>query len=291
MFRLGYNTNGLSSHRLGDALDLLAELGYEGVAITPDVGSLDPLRLSEAEVEETRMRLEDLGLAVSLETGARFVLDPRRKHRPTLLEDSAADRARRVDFYYACIDLAVRLGADVVSLWAGAVPEGMHGGSTSTLEASPDHPLLDRLAAGLELVLGRARLAGVRVAFEPEPGMFVERPAGFQTLVDHMGASGEELGLTLDVGHCVVTGDEPVSQVIRELAPRLIHVHLDDCPRGVHRHVPFGEGDLDLADALGGLIGIEYAGMAAVELSRDGHRGVSAAEEAMAALRATLTTI
>lgn len=291
MFRLGYNTNGLPFHRLGDALDLLAELGYEGVAITPDVGALDPLRLSEAEVEETRVRLEDLGLAVSVETGARFVLDPRRKHRPTLLEDSAADRARRVDFYYACIDLAVRLGADVVSLWAGAVPEGAQEGSPDTLEASPDHPLLDRLAAGLELVLGRARLAGVRVAFEPEPGMFIERPAGFQRLVDHMGASGTDLGLTLDVGHCVVTGDEPVSQVIRALAPRLIHVHLDDCPRGVHHHVPFGEGDLDLADALGGLMAMEYDGMAAVELSRDGHRGASAAEEALAVLRATLTTI
>ncbi len=287
MFRLGYNTNGLPFHRLGDALDLLDDLGYEGVAITPDVGALDPLRLSQAEVTEARLRLDDLGLAVAIETGARFVLDPRRKHRPTLMEESAADRSRRVDFYFTCIDLAASLGADVVSLWAGAVPDGVAG----SLDADPSHPLLDRLAAGLVPVLERAREAGVRVGFEPEPGMFIERPAGFRTLVQHMGASGADLGMTLDVGHCVVTGDEPVSDVISEFAARLVHVHLDDCPRGVHSHIPFGQGDLDLSDVLRGLVAVEYDGMAAVELSRDGHRGVMAAQEAVAALREALTGI
>ncbi len=287
MFRLGYNTNGLPFHRLGDGLELLADLGYEGVAITPDVGALDPLHLTEAEVTEARLRLEDLGLSVAIETGARFVLDPRRKHRPTLLEESAADRSRRVDFYFRSIDLAVKLDADVVSLWAGAAPEGVAG----TLDVDPAHPLLDRLATGLAEVLERARVAGVRVAFEPEPGMFVERPSGFRTLLEHMGASGADLGMTLDVGHCVVTGDEPVSEVMAEFADRLIHVHLDDCPRGVHSHIPFGQGDLDLADVLRGLVGLNFDGMAAVELSRDGHRGAVAAEEALASLRAALTDI
>ena len=57
MFRFGYNTNGLPFHRLGDALQLLGDLGYEGVAITPDVGALDPLRLNRAAVEETTLYL------------------------------------------------------------------------------------------------------------------------------------------------------------------------------------------------------------------------------------------
>ncbi len=118
--------------------------------------------------------------------------------------------------------------------------------------------------------------------------MFIERPSGFQTLLEHMGAAGDELGLTLDVGHCVVTGDEPVSAVVHEFAQRLIHVHLDDCPKGVHSHVPFGEGDLDLRDTLQGLLTSGFGGMAAVELSRDGHRGVDAAREALVTLRAAL---
>ena len=50
MFRLGYNTNGLAHHRVLDALELVSELGYEALSITPDVGQLDPYRLDRAEV-------------------------------------------------------------------------------------------------------------------------------------------------------------------------------------------------------------------------------------------------
>ncbi len=284
MFRIGYNTNGLGSHRLPEALDLIGDLGYEAVAITPDVGGLDPFHLRQGEVAGIHARLQDLGLAVAIETGARFLLDPRRKHRPSLLEADALGRSRRIDFYRRCVDLATDLGADVVSLWAGSAPEGEHG----TLDGEPDHGLGDRLVEGLAQVLEHAHGAAVRVAFEPEPGMFVERPAGFAALLERGGSALDGLGLTLDVGHCVVTGDEPVSGVIERWAPRLAHVHLADCPRGLHQHVAFGQGDLDLEDALGGLVSSGFSGVAAVELSRDGHRGPDAAREAMTSIRRAL---
>ena len=284
MFRLGYNTNGLSFHRIGDAIDLLADLGYEGIAITPDVGPLDPFELDRRTVADVRQRLDDAGLEVAIETGARYVLDPRRKHRPTLLESASHERDRRVDFLRRSIDLAVDLDARVVSLWSGAVPEGESG----TLDDAADHPLAERLAEGLTRVLEHARGANVRVGFEPEPGMFVERPRGFRALLERMGSDGRDLGLTLDVGHCVVTGDEPVSAVVEGFAERLVHVHLDDCPRGRHVHLPFGEGDLDLRDALHGLITCGFDGMAAVELSRDGHRAPEAARDALETLRGAL---
>ena len=34
--RFGYGTNGFANHRLGDALAVLADLGYQGVALTLD---------------------------------------------------------------------------------------------------------------------------------------------------------------------------------------------------------------------------------------------------------------
>lgn len=276
MFALGYNTNGLAHHRLDEALVGLAELGYRGVAITPDVGGLDPYRPRPGEVRELAGRARELGLALAVETGARFLLDPRRKHRPSLLEASAAERERRVDFLRRSVDLAAELGAGVVSIWSGSAP----GGERADSGAAAPEELWDRLCRGIEAALGHARSRNVRLAFEPEPGMFVERPAGYLELRRRLGAAGEALGLTLDVGHLLVTGDLPVGREIRALAPHLAHVHLDDIRRGVHEHLMFGRGDLDLGETLKALVETGYSGMAAVELSRDSHRGLEAAREA-----------
>jgi len=114
--------------------------------------------------------------------------------------------------------------------------------------------------------------------------MFLERPAGYLELRRRLGARGAELGLTLDVGHLLVTGDLPVGEQIRSLAGCLRHVHLDDIRAGVHEHRMFGTGDLDLGETLKALLDAGYAGMAAVELSRDSHRGMDAAREALGLL-------
>lgn len=279
-FRLGYNTNGLAHHRLVDALEILAEIGYRGVAITPDVGPLDPLQPDAAVVDQLARRARDLDLALVVETGARFVLDPRRKHRPSLLDDSAGDRERRVDFYRASIELAHALGAPIVSIWSGSAPTPVAGDARDARREVVE-PLWERLVHSLSPVLDHARAANVRLAFEPEPGMFVERPSGYLELVRRLGSRGAELALTLDVGHLLVTNDVPVGDQIRALAPHLVHVHLDDIRGRIHEHRMFGEGDLDLADTIASLRAVDFRGMAAVELSRDSHRGADAAAEAM----------
>ncbi len=292
MFRIGYNTNGLAHHRPLDALRLLAGLGYEGVALTPDVGPLDPLAPDPSLLADLRHWADELGLDLAVETGARFVLDAERKHWPTLLEDDANQRARRVRFLKQSVDLAAAVGAGVVSLWSGrAVDEAVgdaRAGSAAAAVGQPERSW-ERLCAGVREVLHHGREQGVQIAFEPEPGMFLERPAGYLELLERLGSDGDELGLCLDVGHLLCTGDLPVDEVVRELAPRLVMVQLDDVRDGVHEHRMFGEGDLDLAATLRALIDVGYDGMAAVELSRDSHRGPAAAREAFAHVMAAFT--
>ncbi|MBM3976140.1 MAG: sugar phosphate isomerase/epimerase [Planctomycetes bacterium] len=290
MFRLAYNTNGLAHHRVVDALRLVAGLGYEGLSITPDVGQLDPYQLRGEDVRQTRRVASELGLELSIETGARYVLDPARKHWPNLLSPNAAERERRLDFLRRCIDLAAALDARVVALWAGTA-EGGACGDAKRDDAAGDRGCMaewDRLCAGVETLLDHARGSGIRLAFEPEPGMFIERPAGYAELKRRLGGRGAGLGLCLDVGHCLCTGDLPVSRVIAAHAGELLHVHLDDIRSGRHEHLMFGEGELDLADALDALLQTNYTGLAAVELSRDSHRGAEAARIAIERLRAAL---
>jgi sugar phosphate isomerase/epimerase len=286
MFRLGYNTNGLAHHRVLDALELVAELGYEALSITPDVGQLDPFRLDREEVARVRARAEQLGLELTLESGARFLLDPFAKHHPSLLDDDPSARARRVGLLLRHVDLAADLGASVLSLWAGAARDGSVGDRRDGERAREE--LWRRLCDGLAPVLARGRMQGVQIAFEPEPGMFVERPSGYEELVRRLGSDGDELGLCLDLGHCHATRDLPVADVIRRYAPRLVLVQLDDCKDGEHVHRMFGEGDLDLPAALDALLEVGFDGVAAVELSRDSHRGPEAAREALEHVRGAL---
>ncbi len=95
---LGYNTNGLAHHRLTDAIELLADEGYQSVAITLDAGALDPYDDPEhlaRQLRAVREALDRRGLNRVVETGARFLLNPRRKHDPTLLDPDPGRRSRR----------------------------------------------------------------------------------------------------------------------------------------------------------------------------------------------------
>jgi L-ribulose-5-phosphate 3-epimerase len=269
--RYGYVSNGLAGHRLDDALELLAEYGYKGIALTLDHVHLDPFAPElDVRAAELRGRLGDLGLDCVVETGGRFVLDRRRKHFPSLVSEG---RERRVDLVRRAIDIAAELGAPVVSLWSGAVPEGTDRSTA-----------WDRLRAGCDELLRHAATQGVTLGFEPEPGMLVERIDDFEVLRQELG-NPRRLGLTLDLGHCVCLETEPVAWCVRRAAPWLVHVHADDMHRGVHEHLMFGEGDLDLEAAVRALGEIRFEGMVAVELSRHSHRAHETVPRSIAILR------
>lgn len=271
--RLGYGTNGLADHRLDDALSLLADLGYDGVALTLDVHHLDPFARDLAQrVGRLRSRLRALGLAVVVETGARFLLDPRRKHRPTLLSERG--RERRLDLLRRAIEIGADLEAEAVSFWSGTPDPG-----------TPDPVAWARLTEGCAALLDHAERAGVRLGLEPEPGMLVDRLDVFERLAGALDGDAR-LGLTLDIGHCRVLEDAPVPDCVRRAAPRLVNVQIEDMRRGVHEHLPFGEGEIDFPPVLAALRDSGYRGLVSVELPRHSHAGPELAERSIAFLRA-----
>ena len=270
--RYGYVTNGLGDHRLPEALHLLADAGYEGVALTLDHVHLDPDAPDlDAAIAGLRDLLATLDLDLVIETGGRFVLDPRRKHHPSLL---SSGRERRIDFLVRAIDIAADAGAPVVSMWSGTLPDDVDRETA-----------WQRLLAGCDLVLAHAADRGVTIGFEPEPGMLVETLDDYEALGRALGRPAG-LGLTLDLGHCVCVEEAPVDECVRRFSRRLVHVHADDMRRGVHEHLMFGDGELDTGAALGALREIGYAGLVAVELSRHSHAAHEVVPAAIAVLRA-----
>ncbi len=270
---LAYNTNGFAHHRLDDILGILADLGYAGVALTPDVHHLDPFTSTPADVERVRRRLESLRLSIVIESGARFVLDPRRKHFPSLLTSDGFPR--RQDFYRRLVDLAATLGATVVSIWSGRAEDDTPAGDAA----------LATLAERLKPVLDHARARGITIALEPEPGMRVETLAEFTKLRTLVARDGRSLQLTLDVGHLAATETAPFERHVAAHADALANVQLDDSPVGVHEHRFFGDGAIDFPAIAAELNRIAWRGPLGVELSRHSHDAVATARRAVQVLR------
>ncbi len=270
--RLYYNSNGFAFHRIDDAARILADLGYDGLALTPDVHHLDPFHATAREVEAFRGLCEQLGLGLVLETGARFVLDAHRKHRPTLL-DEPDGAAVRLDFLQRCVDQAQALGAPVVTIWSGNGPEGLD-------DATRDARLVD----GVRRLCEHAATRGVRIGFEPEPGMWIETVAQYERIraaVDH-----EALGLTLDVGHCLANREGSPEDAIRAHGDDLLVLQLDDHVAGVHDHLMFGEGAVDFAAVAAAVAAVGFVGPLEVELSRHSATAPATAAASHAFLRA-----
>ncbi len=268
--RFAYNTNGAANHRLDDALALIADAGYDGVALTLDIHHLDPFADDFAnERRRVASRLRQLGLGCVIETGARFLLDPRAKHEPTLLTADPAGRARRVEFLSRALEAAAETGADAMSFWAGVPKPGI-----STIDARA------WLREGAEQVARRAEALGATAALEPEPGMLVE------TVDDWAALAIPGLKLALDTGHCIVTGERDPVAAVAEFAPHLGTVTVEDMKRGVHVHLPFGEGDMDVPSVLRALQAVGFDKLVCVEMSRESHRADTMIPASLAYLKA-----
>jgi inosose dehydratase len=122
----------------------------------------------------------------------------------------------------------------------------------------------------------------LRFAYHHHLGTIVERPADLESFI---GATGENVGLTLDTGHAALGGIDAL-EVIERHPSRIAHVHCKDVRGRVHETaraqgksflngvlagmftVP-GDGDLDFGAVMKGLKAIGYEGWIVVEAEQD----------------------
>ena len=257
--KLGYNTNGLMCHRIEDAFELLHRHGFQSIAITRDHFLFDPQSKQLAgEVEKICGLLDQYQFSCVIETGARFLLDPFRKHEPTLMSSLAEERTIRVNFLSECLELAALLNADAVSFWSGILLEDLDSNSA-----------FDRLYDGCARVVELAESLNVKLAFEPEPGMFIEKMDEYRILADRLGS--DLFGLTIDIGHLQCVEDPPIEQYLEHFSQKIWNIHIEDMCRGKHEHLRFGEGEIDFPSVLSKLVEIDYKYGVHVELSRHSH--------------------
>lgn len=270
---LGYNTNGFAHHRLEDTIEILADLGYQGIGLTLDWNTI---HFSEGNWYDRAAKIQEWlnqhHMKVVIETGARFLLDMRRKHQPTLLTSSVEERLQRFDFLDTCSRLGRILRAEAISFWSG-----------TALDETSHSELCQRLATSCRTLCDAPKGFESRWAFEPEPGMFIDTMDKFAEL--HKSVDRRNFGLTLDLGHLHCQGEFPIREHLLRWKNQLWNIHIEDMKQGVHDHLMFGEGEINFAEIFETLHEIDYQGGIFVELSRHSHNAVEVARKAMAFLK------
>ena len=275
--RFGYGTNGFVSHRLDDALGVIADLGYDGVALTLDQPHLDPFA-------DDLPRGPPRSAVASTRSGSRSSSRP----APATCSTRGASTSRR-----SCPsdgrDAPGRLPA------ARGPRRGRprcRGGVVLVGHAARRHAGRRRLgAAGLPASRRCSRRpSGARVAcaFEPEPGMFVDRLDGVLELRRRLG-DPPTWPVTLDVGHCVCNEDRAGRRVHPPAGDLIANVQIDDMRRDVHEHLEFGDGEVDFPPRHGGAArrGLPRAGGGGAAAARRTRRR-SVAERSLASCRQAL---
>jgi sugar phosphate isomerase/epimerase len=230
------------------ALDEAARMGAAGVQMDA-VGDLAPRQLSESGRRELRTLLRSRGLELAA------IGCPLRRGL-----DEAEGLQPRIEYLRESMTLAYELGARLILVSAGKVPE--EAGS----------PEATRLREALLDLQRHGSRCGTRVALDlgPDSG---ERMASYLN-----GFEGEVLGVHLAPAALLLHGIPPAA-AIRHLAGRLLYVTARDVRKGVGGGLPreaaLGAGDIDWLSVVEALEEQEYRGWACVV--RD--EGTSRAED------------
>jgi sugar phosphate isomerase/epimerase len=176
-----------------------------------------------------------------------------------------------------------RVALDVVR---AQVSDAARLGATAGYLVSPvEAERLVLFAEACALLADEAARRMVRLCVEHAPGRALATAAA--TLA-WLTATYPGLGLLLDVGHCLISGED-VAAVVRSAGGRLGHVHLDDNDGVGDLHWPLLTGRLtagDLAALAAALDEAGYRGGVALELSPHNAGPVEALAEGRAAWRA-----
>lgn len=217
-------------------LDQIAALGFHHVDLVAEID----------RHPEQREALADSGLLVSCMALGRNL--PAGHNL-----DAAAVGVRR-----ATLDLLQRQVADAAQL--GATTAYLVPGFDSSATA------LSCFAEGCTLLADYAAAHRIRLCVEHVPGRALATAAATLGWLDHVGHP--HLGLLLDVGHCLISGEDAAA-IVQRAAKRLGYVHLDDNDGIGDLHWPLLTGRLtrkQLTDGIMALRNIRYRGALSLEL-------------------------
>lgn len=221
---------------LDEMLATAKQFGYDGIEPRIDGGHKHGLELNASPEQRAaaRQAAQDSGVAIAcIATGCRFA-DP-----------SAA--AQNVQTALQAIDLAADVGAGVIRVFGGKIPEGV-----SRAQAA------DSIAVSLGELAAHAAERNVAVAIETHDDWC--SPADVAGILKRVDQS--HIGANWDYQHTTRVAKQSIDQAFAVLKPYIKHVHFHDGTDSADKleFRPIGQGVYDHAAVLRALSSIGYTG-------------------------------
>jgi inosose dehydratase len=242
-------------------LDAVESAGYEGI----DLGPLG--YLGEGEDLAERLGKRRLSLA-----GGYFELP---FSRPDELKEALPSLDTLLDVFDAVPNGS--LGPRPTLADAGSPERAAYPGRAATdRSVGLDEQGWANFADGLAAAVARCRERGYEPTFHHHTATYIEAQWEIERLLEL-----SDVSLTLDTGHLLLGGGDPVTAV-RDWGERINHVHLKDARQSILDAIvadrapvmeiwtrkafcQLGEGDVAIDEVLGGLRDIGYSGWLVVE--------------------------
>ena len=241
--KLSFTTLGCPQWTLRQIVENAARMGYAGVDLRGLQQDIDISKRPEftTGLSETRQMFADHGVAISgIAISARYaVVDP-------------AERDRQFDETRRNMALAAQLGAHVLRVYGGRVPEG------HTVDS-----ILPTLVENLQRIGDEAAQYDVTLALETHDDW--TDSATFARLMAK--ADHPRVRVLWDLHHPFRTNGEPAEVTYANLAPYVVSIHVKDSipTADGHQYVLLGEGDVPLKRMLDLLVAGGYDGYAILE--------------------------
>lgn len=255
----GFSSNAYTSYSLIEAIQRIKACGYTSIEILADIPHAFPSALSAKEIILISNALVETGLAVNnINANTCLGFNPavlslgETVFEPSLCSRIADVREKRIIYTEKCIDLAVDLGADCISITSGRC-----------LPGNPPALAYAALMNSVETILNYAVKKNVHVGIEYEPGLLLEKADEVMHFLAKF--SSPYLGVNLDIGHAKVAG-ESLTDVIKLFSDKILHIHLEDICGQKHYHLIPGDGDIDFSAVFKALVSIGYKRYITLEL-------------------------
>ncbi len=242
--KLSFTTLGCPAWTLQQIVENAAAMGYQAIDWRGLGAQIDITQTPEftSDLAATRQLLADHSMITSgIALSTRFAVP------------DAGELSKQMDELRRNMELAVKLDAHILRVYAGRVPEGY------TIDT-----IMPIVVENLRRAGDEAAQMGVTLALETHDDW--TNSTVFRRLMDEV--NHPHVRVLWDLHHPFRTTGEPAELTYRNLAPYVVSIHVKDSiplPDGKHQYVLLGEGNVPLQAMLGLLVQGGYQGYAILE--------------------------